>query len=45
MTRKIRRTRDYEITLQIKNDDFIKPPRDAQRNWLLTYMEMQCSCS
>lgn len=35
MTRKIRRTRDYEITLQIKNDDFIKPPRDAQRNWLL----------
>ncbi|GAB5491265.1 MAG: hypothetical protein Phog2KO_14800 [Phototrophicaceae bacterium] len=35
MTRKLRRTRDYELVLQIKNDDFIAPPRDAQRNWLL----------
>lgn len=35
MTRKLRRTRDYTATLEITNDDFIKPPRDAQRNWLL----------
>ncbi len=35
MTRKIRRSRDYEAVLEIKNDEFIAPPRDAQRNWLL----------
>ncbi len=35
MTRKLRRSRDYEIVLEIKNDDFVKPPRDAQRHWLL----------
>ncbi|MCZ6887430.1 MAG: hypothetical protein O7H39_02960, partial [Gammaproteobacteria bacterium] len=35
MTRKIKRLRDFEISLQIKNDDFIRPPREAQRNWLL----------
>lgn len=35
MTRKIKRTKDFEIALQIKQDDFIRPPRDAQRNWLL----------
>lgn len=35
MTRKLRRTNNFEITLQIKNDGFIAPPRDAQRNSLL----------
>lgn len=35
MTRKLRRTRDYELVLEIKNENFIAPPRDAQRNWLL----------
>lgn len=35
MTRRIKRHKDFEITLQIKNDDFISPPRDAQRNWVL----------
>jgi guanidinoacetate N-methyltransferase len=35
MTRKIKRTADYEFTLQIKHDRFIAPPREAQRNWLL----------
>jgi guanidinoacetate N-methyltransferase len=35
MTRKIRRTADYDITLELKNPRFIMPPRDAQRNWLL----------
>jgi guanidinoacetate N-methyltransferase len=35
MTRRIKRHKDFEITLQIKNDDFIRPPRDAQRSWVL----------
>jgi guanidinoacetate N-methyltransferase len=35
LTRKIRRTADYEFNLEIKNDTFIAPPRAAQRNWLL----------
>ena len=35
MTRRIKRLRDFEITLNITHDDFIRPPRDAQRNWLL----------
>jgi guanidinoacetate N-methyltransferase len=35
MTRKLLRTNDYEVTLQIKQDTFIAPPREGQRNWLL----------
>jgi guanidinoacetate N-methyltransferase len=35
MTRKIKRTEDFEIVLEIKREDFIRPPRDAQRNALL----------
>jgi guanidinoacetate N-methyltransferase len=35
MTRRIRRHKDFEISLQVNNDTFIRPPRDAQRNWLL----------
>lgn len=35
MTRRLKRLRDFEIMLQIKNENFIRPPRDAQRNWLL----------
>jgi guanidinoacetate N-methyltransferase len=35
MSRKFRRTPDFEISLDVKNDRFIAPPRDAQRNWLL----------
>ncbi|RZK13106.1 MAG: class I SAM-dependent methyltransferase [Flavobacterium sp.] len=35
MTKKIKRTENIEIVLEIKNDDFIRPPRDAQRNALL----------
>lgn len=35
MTRRLKRTRDFDIALQIKNEAFIQPPRDAQRNWLL----------
>jgi len=35
MTRKLKRTKDFEVVLQIKDDNFIRPPREAQRNWLL----------
>ena len=35
MTKKIRRTENFEIVLEIKTEDFIRPPRDAQRNALL----------
>lgn len=35
MTRRFKRLRDFDILLQIKNDNFIRPPREAQRNWLL----------
>ena len=35
MTKKIKRTENFEIVLEIKNEDFIRPPRDSQRNALL----------
>jgi len=35
MTRRIKRHQQYELTLSIKDDAFIKTPRDAQRNWFL----------
>jgi guanidinoacetate N-methyltransferase len=35
MTRKLKRHRDFEIELTIKNDAFIRPPHEGQRNWLL----------
>ena len=35
MTRCIRRVPEFEIKLEISQDDFIRPPRDAQRTWLL----------
>jgi guanidinoacetate N-methyltransferase len=35
MIRKLRRTADFELSLVIHNDQFIAPPRQSQRNWLL----------
>lgn len=35
MTRRIKRQPEFELSLQIKDDAFIAPPRAAQRNWLL----------
>jgi len=35
MTKKIKRLRDCDISLHIKNDDFINPPLESQKNWLL----------
>lgn len=33
--RKLKRTAAYELSLDVRDDEFIRPPRDAQRNWLL----------
>jgi len=30
-----RRSKEFDISIQIKTDQFIRPPRDAQRLWLL----------
>lgn len=35
MTRKIKRTRAFDLALDIKDDTFIRPPSDGQRHWLL----------
>ena len=35
MNKRFKRLRDFDVSLHIKNDHFIDPPRDVQRNWLL----------
>ncbi len=35
MTRRLKRTRDFELSLTIQSDEFIRPPRESQRNWML----------
>ena len=35
MTKRIRRHRDFDIVIQLKNDDFLHTPREDQRNWIL----------
>jgi guanidinoacetate N-methyltransferase len=35
MTRRIKRLTDFDVTLEVKNEGFIAPPRQGQRNWLL----------
>jgi len=35
VTRKLKRTPAYELSLEVRDDTFIRPPHDAQRNWLL----------
>ncbi len=35
MTRRLKRTPDFDVSLTLKKDDFIRPPTDAQRNSLL----------
>lgn len=43
MTRRVKRHSDFELNLTIKNNDFIKTPRDAQRNWLLNRVLREAS--
>src|SRR5688572_30596392 len=33
--RKLKRTGSFELSLDIRDDRFIRPPHDGQRNWLL----------
>lgn len=35
MTRKLKRTSDFELTLEVKRESFVRPPTDSQRHWLL----------
>lgn len=35
MTRRIKRQKEFELSLEIKDERFIRPPRDGQRSWLL----------
>ncbi len=33
--KRMKRTSDYEVTLQIKSDSFLRTPRESQRNWMV----------
>jgi guanidinoacetate N-methyltransferase len=35
MTRKLKRTSDFELRLEVRNDRFVRPPAEAQRHALL----------
>jgi guanidinoacetate N-methyltransferase len=35
LTRKLKRHQAYELSLEVRDDAFIRPPHEAQRNWLL----------
>jgi guanidinoacetate N-methyltransferase len=35
MTRKVKRTQAFELQLELRDDRFIRPPNESQRNWLL----------
>lgn len=35
MTRRVRRSQKFDVTLEIKDEEFISPPRSGQRQWLL----------
>lgn len=35
MVKRLKRTADFELSLTLKREDFLRPPRDSQRNWIL----------
>jgi guanidinoacetate N-methyltransferase len=41
--RKLRRTPSYELSLELRDPEFVRPPRDAQRNWLLNRFVREAS--
>jgi len=43
MTRRIKRTSDFELQLSIGNDQFIQTPRQDQRNWMLNRVMRETS--
>lgn len=43
MTQRIRRFPEFNITLQIRDDDFINAPRDFQKNWMINRALDECA--
>lgn len=43
MIRKLKRTADYEIKLEISNDEFLKTPRQSQQTWMLNRLMKEYS--
>ena len=43
MVKKIKRTSDFQFTLEINNETFISPPRESQRTWLLNRLVAEVS--
>jgi len=43
MLRKIKRTEDYQFTLEISNPGFLKTPRESQRTWMLNRLMKEFS--
>ncbi len=35
MIKRLKRLREFDVSVQVKHDDFIRPPADTQRAWLL----------
>lgn len=33
--RKLKRTREFDLTLEVRDEAFVRPPRESQRHWLL----------
>jgi len=42
--RRIKRTKDFDVSLEIKNPDFIAPPRESQRRWLVNRALADLAC-
>ncbi len=43
MPRKIKRTSNYQLTLDINNESFISPPRESQKTWILNRLVTELS--
>lgn len=43
MTRRTKRTPHFELSLEIREDTFLRPPRESQRNWLLNRLVKETS--
>lgn len=43
MTTRISRTKDFTLTLEISNGEFLSAPRDGQRNWILNRVLKEAS--
>jgi guanidinoacetate N-methyltransferase len=41
MIRRLKRTADFELSLSLKRDDFVNPPRESQRNWILNRLILE----